>query len=243
MKNNYLIIDTEENTINRIKSVLDDFIEFNYIGCVSYDYSECLEILLKEMPDLIFFNIDTILYNPFDLINEVSQYLKKDSKFIAVSSSKEKTYEAIKTGVFDYLLSPVTALDVRKSALKFKKKHPVKVNKTICLKSYKDYQYLDTEEILFLKADNNTTDFHMANGKTISAFKTLKTFQELLPRNFLRIHKSYIVNKNHISRVNYGTLNCTLKSCLTKVPFTKTYINNIEIMINALSQSSVLNLN
>ena len=241
--NNYLIIETEENNANRIKNVLDDFLEFNYIGYASYDYSECLEIILREMPDLIFFNIDTTLDNPFDLVSEVSQYLKKDSKFIAISSSKEKTYQAIKAGFFDYLLSPLTDLDVRKTALKFKKKYPRKENKKICLKSYKDYQYLDTEEILFLKADNNTTDFYMNNGDTISAYKTLKTFQEVLPSNFLRIHKSYIVNKNHVSRVNYGTLNCTLKKCLTKVPFTKTYINNIETMINTLSQSSILNFN
>ncbi|MDO5981428.1 LytR/AlgR family response regulator transcription factor [Flavivirga spongiicola] len=238
---NYLIIETEETVINKIKEVLSDFPEFNCIGC-TYDHPEPIEFILKNMPDLIFLNLDTVLHNPFNFVNEVEQYLKKDYEFIAISSSKEKTYDAIKTGFFDYLLNPITDLDIRKAVLKFKKKHPNKINKTICLKSYKDYQYLNTDEILFLKADNNTTDFYMNNGHTISAFKTLKTFELTLPRNFLRIHKSYIVNKNYVNRVNYGTLNCTLKKCLKNIPFSKTYINNIESMINTLSQTSVLGL-
>ncbi|MDO5988860.1 LytTR family transcriptional regulator DNA-binding domain-containing protein [Flavivirga amylovorans] len=239
--NNYLIIDTEEVSIKKIKKVLSDFPEFNCVGC-TYDYLEPIDVILKNTPDLIFLNLDTVLDNPFNLVNEVDQYLKKDYEFIAISSSKEKTYEAIKTGFFDYLLNPITELDIRKAALKFKKKHSNKTGKTICLKSYKDYQYLNADEILFLKADNNTTDFYMNNGHTVSAYKTLKTFELILPRNFLRIHKSYIVNKNYVNRVNYGTLNCTLKKCLKNIPFSKTYINNVELMINALSQTSVLGL-
>ncbi|OEK09151.1 hypothetical protein A8C32_10480 [Flavivirga aquatica] len=240
--NKYLVIETEEYVINKIKNVFDDFPEYRCIG-YAHDYSESMDIILKEMPDLIFLNIDTIIDRPFSFVNEVKQYLKKDSEFIAISSSKEKTYEAIKTGFFDYLLNPIADLEIRKAALKFKKKHPIKINKTICLKSYKDYQYLNTDEILFLRADNNTTDFYMNNGETISAFKTLKTFENLLPKNFLRIHKSYIVNKNHVSKVSYSTLNCTIKKSSQNVPFTKTYINNVEYMISTLSQSPALRLN
>lgn len=239
---NYLIIETEETTINKVKKVFDDFHEFNCVG-YAHNYSESIGIILKYTPDLIFLNLDSILDDPFDLVNEVDQYLKKDYEFIAVSSSKEKTYEAIKSGFFDYLLNPITELDIRKAILKFKKKHPIKINKTICLKSYKDYRYLETDEVLYLKADNNTTDFYMTSGHKVSAYKTLKTFENILPKNFLRIHKSYIVNKNHVSRVNYGTLNCTLKKCLLNVPFSKTYINNIDSMINSLSQTSVLGIN
>lgn len=240
--NNYLIIETQEEIINRIKEVLDGFSEFNCVG-YAHNYSESIDIILKDMPDLIFINLDNILDNPFNLVTEVGQYLKKDYEFIAISSSKEKTYEAIKFGFFDYLLNPISELDIRKVAFKFKKKHPIKINKTICLKSYKDYQYLDTDEVLFLKADNNTTDFYMDSGQTISAFKTLKSFESILPKNFLRIHKSYIVNKNYVNRINYGTLNCSLKKHLQNIPFGRTYINNVELMINAMSHSSVLGLN
>ena len=152
--------------------------------------------------------------------------------FIAISSSKENIYEVIKTGFFDFLLSPIAELEIRKTILKILKKIPAQSRKTICLKSYKDYQYLKTDEILFLRADNNTTDFYMSDGKVINAYKTLKTFEDILPNNFYRIHKSYIINKNFISRIQYGKSTCTIKKGTHDVPFTKTYIAAIE-SINA----------
>ena len=74
-------------------------------------------------------------------------------------------------------------MDLRICLKKFQKKYLLQNKKNICLKSYRDYQYLDTDEILYLKADNNTTDFYMKDGNTINAFKTLKTFEAKLPNN------------------------------------------------------------
>lgn len=234
---NYLIIENDNTIINKITKILDDFPDFNCIG-FSQSYDQSMDIVLREMPDLIFINIDLKRENPFGLVNELNQYLKRDTEFIAISASKEKTYEAIKMGFFDYLLCPTTELEIRKSVIKFKKKHPIKAHKTICLKSYKDYQYLNVDEILFLRADNNTTDFHMNDGNVINAFKTLKTFESILPNNFLRVHKSYIINSNYVSRVNYGNSKCSMKKYNHNVPFTKTYKDNVEFMINSLSHST-----
>ncbi|MFA5297546.1 MAG: LytTR family transcriptional regulator DNA-binding domain-containing protein, partial [Lutibacter sp.] len=179
-----------------------------------------------------------------EFVNELNTLFSDDlPTFIAISSSKDKAYEVIKNGFFDFLLNPLSDLEIRKTILKFQKKNPVRSKKNICLKSYKDYQYLNTDEILFLKADNNTTDFYMSDGNIINAFKTLKTFKDLLPKNFLRIHKSYIINKNYVSRIQYGKFICTIKKNNYDIPFTKTYIENIESMKKTLSYSSCQLLN
>jgi DNA-binding LytR/AlgR family response regulator len=240
---NYFIINKEPNAIQCIKNVLEDYHEFNCIG-VSSEYNHALNFILKETPNLVFIDIDNSFEKPFELVNELnllfSDYFPV---FIAISSSKDKAYEAIKNDFFDFILNPLTELEIRKSILKFKKRNPATINKNICLKSYKDYQYLNTDEILFLKADNNTTDFYMSDGNIISAFKTLKTFEDVLPENFLRIHKSYIINKNFVSRIQYGKLICTIKKNSYDIPFTKTYIDNIEIMNKTLSHNSCQSLN
>ncbi len=223
--------------------MLEDYHEFNCIG-VSGEYDHALNFILKETPNLVFFDLYNTFEKIFELINELnllfSDYFPV---FIAISSSKEKAYEAIKNGFFDFILNPLSELEIRKSILKFQKRNPAIINKNICLKSNKDYQYLNTDEILFLKADNNTTDFYMSDGNIISAFKTLKTFEDVLPENFLRIHKSYIINKNFVSRIQYGKLICTIKKNSYDIPFTKTYIDNIEIMKKALSHNSFQSLN
>ena len=235
----YLIIDNEGDSIKIIKEILNDFHDFYCIGATN-DRDDSMNIILKESPDIVFINIDNSFENPFQFISELYQYAESIPKFVAISKTKDKAYNAIKNNFFDYLLTPLKEVDLRIAIKKFQKNHPPTNKKTICLKSYKDYHYLDTDEILYLEADNNTTDFHMQDGNTINAFKTLKTFEELLPDNFSRIHKSYIVNSNYVMRINYGKRICTVKSCDCVIPFTKTYINSIELMNNLLSQSSSL---
>ncbi|SNR38980.1 two component transcriptional regulator, LytTR family [Lutibacter agarilyticus] len=239
---NYFIIDTDQDSVQSIKNVLEDYYEFNCIG-VSSDYDEAMNIILKETPDLVFFNIDNVIENSFKFAQELNLFNDDFPVFIAISASKDLVYDVIKNGFFDFLLSPLPELEIRKSVLKVLKKIPAQSRKNICLKSYKDYQYLKTDEILFLKADNNTTDFYMNDGNIISAFKTLKTFEEILPNNFHRIHKSYIINKNFVSRIQYGKFTCTIKRNDYEVPFTKTYIGNIESMNKALSEYSYQSLN
>lgn len=240
--NSYLIIDSSNNLANYINNVLADFPMFNSIGYAS-THDEAMNTILKRKPDLVFLNLDNVLDNAFQFVNELNSYLEIIPYFVAISRSKENAYQAIKHNFLDYLTLPLTELDLRKLALKFKKKQTNNFNRTLCLKSYQDYRYLNTDDIIFLKADNNTTDFHISNGNIVSAFKTLKTFEEVLPQNFLRIHKSYIVNKNYVSRINYSKSKCTVDQASITIPFTKTYIDNIEFIKNSLSDLLIPNLN
>ena len=80
----------------------------------------------------------------------------------------------------------------------------------LCIKSYGDYRYIDAKDICYFQADNNSTDIHLNNGEMVTAFKTLKHFEGILSHPFIRIHNSYIVNRNHISRIHTGNAVCYL---------------------------------
>lgn len=114
------------------------------------------------------------------------------------------------------------------------KSHEVKRN-LICIKSYGDYRFLELDEIAFLKADNNSTDITMSSGDEITAFKTLKYFEENLPSNFFRIHNSYIVNQNYISRIHTGNTVCYIKNSKVQIPFSKSYKDNIDQILTYLA--------
>ena len=114
---------------------------------------------------------------------------------------------------------------------------------TLCLKSYRDFQYLNTDDILYLQADNNATEFVMKDGTTNNAFKTLKTFEQQMPPNFVRIHQSYIVNINYISGISYGRGLCTLKLRKLQLPFSKSYRNNIDELKALLAKNTISSLN
>jgi len=238
----YIIIDIDYTISSILESVLDDYTALLSVGFFS-SYDDALNAILKLKPDVVFYNLDIERATPFKIVNELNNYVSTPPNFVGISHSQKLAYEALKNNFLDYLLTPLTELEVRKSILKFKKKDAIKSTRTICLKSYKDYKYINIDEILYLKADNNSTDFYLSCGKVISAFKTLKTFEDRLPNNFLRIHKSYIINKDYISRINYGKLSCTLDNSLHKIPFTRTYLDNIESITKTLSSISIVSKN
>ncbi len=225
-----------------IKSVIDEFIDMRYMGSSS-EYEEALNTVLKTSPDLIFLNIDAADIKPFELISEIQQYAKNKPSIVVLSATKDMAYEVFKQDIFDYLLTPANELAIRKCILNYKKKHPMTGSKVICLKSYKDYHYLNTDEILFLKADNNTTDFHLSDGSVVGAFKTLKTFTDILPKNFLRIHKSYIINSDYITRIQYGKALCIIRKHAHQIPFTKTFMDNVERINSSLSRNVCVSMN
>jgi len=227
------IIDKNINTIKSIENVLKDFSEISCVGTASNSV-KAMNAVLKHTPDVVFLNIDTVIKYPFHFVSELNLFKNNVPLFVAITASKENAYTVIKNGFTDILINPLEELEIRKTLLRLENNFPIQSRNSICLKSYKDYQYLKTDEILLLKADNNTTDFYMSDGTVVNAYKTLKTFENLLPNNFYRIHKSYIINKNFISRIQYGKSICTIKKGAHEVPFTKTYIKAIDSITASL---------
>ena len=239
MEYSYTIIDSDATSNLQLQHYLEDYGDFVCSG-EARNCSDGLNAILKYTPDVVFINLNDKAFEYFQMVTELYQYVKNIPVLIGISRSKEYAYNAIKNNFFDYWLMPYNEFDIRKTLLRLKKQLPKEdVSHTLCLKSYNDYQYLDTDEILYLKADNNATDFIMKDGNTVSAYKTLKSFENRLPANFIRVHQSYILNTNFVSGINYGKSLCFLKVSKTKLPFTKTYKENIEGLKKILSKNTI----
>ena len=112
----------------------------------------------------------------------------------------------------------------------------------ICVKSYGDYRFIEAKDIRYLQADNNSTDIHLNNGEMITAFKTLKHFEGVLVLPFVRIHNSYIVNIQHVSRIHTGNAVCYITNTTTKLPFSKSYKENVDSIINSIANGNYLEI-
>ena len=239
----YTIIDSDAVSNLQLQLYLEDYGDFVCVGDAN-NSADGLNAILKHLPDIVFVNLGENAFEYFHMVKELHQYVKELPVIIGISSSKQYAYDALKNDFFDYWLIPYSEFDIRKTILRLRKKLPKdSTPQTLCLKSYKDFHYLNTDDILYLKADNNATDFIMKDGRTISAFKTLKTFENQLPENFIRIHQSYILNVNHVSRINYGKSICALKSGKTQLPFSKSYRENIDGVKKILSKNTISTLN
>jgi DNA-binding LytR/AlgR family response regulator len=239
MEYSYTIIDADATSNLQLQHYLEEHGDF-YCLDKARDSREGLNSVLKHLPDLVFINLNGMAMEYFMMVSEMHQYMNNLPLIIGIAKGKEYAYDAIKNGFYDYWLMPYNELDIRKTLLRLKKQRPKEVSShTLCLKSYKDFQYLNTDEILYLQADNNATDFIMKDGSVISAFKTLKTFENSLPENFIRVHQSYILNMNYVSRINYGKNICALKTGKKQLPFSKTYKENIDSLKKVLSKNAI----
>ena len=270
MNYSYIIIDDDQESVLKTKAIADSFSELTFVATAN-NYTEGLNLILEHTPKLVFLEID-----PTDkksnlsllLINELYRYLKVIPKIIVTTAKKDLAFEAIQYEVADYLLKPLTRIDLVKSILKLNKSNdgseiilaqpPVIAEKPIltaqqevstaekpfilCIKSYGDYRYIDAKDICYLQADNNSTDIHLNNGEMITAFKTLKHFEGILSYPFIRIHNSYIVNRNYISRIHTGNAVCYVKNTITKLPFSKSYKANIDLIIAEFANGNYLEI-
>lgn len=239
----YIIIDSDSTSNLKLQHYLSEYGDFKCYSKVTNSI-EGLNAILKFSVDVVFINLNENTEQYFQMTTELHQYGNCIPVFIAISETKNHAYNALKNNFFDYWLLPYDEFDIRKSILRLKKMMPQNVNsQTLCLKSYRDFHYLNTNDILYLRADNNTTEFIMKDGTINNAFKTLKTFENQMPKNFIRIHQSYIVNINYISRISYGKAICALKNHAKLLPFSKSYRKNIDNLKKTLTKNAISSLN
>lgn len=236
MRFSFLIIDDDANNV---KGTLENFENFPNYFCAGIvkDNQTAINHIIKVKPQLVIVRIpvksnDSTTF--FKTITELFQYLECIPYFIGLASSPDYSLDAIQSGFSDYIIEPLDLHSLGKMLFKFEKRNPPNIAKTICIKSYSDYQFVELQNIAYLKADNNTTDIQMDNGKTVNAYKTLKHFETTLPFYFLRIHKSYIVNINHVSRIHFSKSKCYL-NYNEILPFSLTYKNNIDAIIRKIN--------
>ncbi|HWK05541.1 MAG TPA: LytTR family DNA-binding domain-containing protein [Puia sp.] len=75
--------------------------------------------------------------------------------------------------------------------------------KRIFLNTHNQIMVLDLHDIICLKSSSNYTIIKMSDGTRHTSSKHLKTFSEAIDSNpdFLRIHRSSIVNKNFVKAI------------------------------------------
>ena len=70
-------------------------------------------------------------------------------------------------------------------------------------KTKNETHYLLPESILYFESDNNYTMIHLVNGTKILISKTIKSVEEELKHSFyFRVHRSFIINSNYITKYN-----------------------------------------
>lgn len=230
MLKTYIIVDF----LATIDENLTNFQPFEDYLCVGYckNYESALQSLLIKKPDILFFHFSDEI--PLSLLYELKEFTEYSPYVIGIHKEEKMAYSAIKHNSSDFILLPLQEIEIRKSLYKFSMRQQKKDSSKLCVRSNGDYHFISLDDILYLKADNNTTDIHLLSGKVISGFKTLKYYECQLPSSFFRIHNSYVVNLDYVTRINVGKSDCYLLDNTIKLPFSRTYKEQIDLIIKRL---------
>ena len=75
----------------------------------------------------------------------------------------------------------------------------------LCIHDSKGFTVVYLSEIIYCEADSSYTIFCLENGKKIISAKTLSEYESILDSNyFIRIHRSYLININHVKEYKKG---------------------------------------
>lgn len=268
MQYSYVILDENAAAAQELARHFEDFPEYYCVG-IAHERHAATDLILESKPELVFLSLrkKNKQVVSIDIIYDLYRYINEVPYFVILADTEDFAYEAIKAGIFDYVLTPLKLPELRRTLLKFQKEIPLSgamvpeivenpherivaeeilqlqerensksdVDIQICIKSHGDYQFIALKDLVYLQADNNTTDFHLVNGKTLSAYKTLKHYENNLPSFFYRIHNSFVVNCNHVSRINTGKSFCYLNNNEVSIPFSKTFKENIDTIIRKIA--------
>ncbi len=173
------------------------------------------KLIEKHELDLVFLDVEMPFGNAFDLLEKI-----EDRRFetVFVTAYDHYAIEALNNHASYYLLKPisidelikavnhVTEIKEKENDLQNKVLSPktATVSGKITIPQQDGFEVLDVNDIVFCKADDNYTEIHLANSKKLVS-KTLKHFENALSQyNFVRIHKSYLVNINAVEKYKKG---------------------------------------
>ena len=209
-----VIIDDEKASREALHGLLKRYCKnVDLIGQAD-GYKSGLELLKSHKPDVVFLDIQMPDGTGFKLLEDIENI---DFEVIFSTAFDQYAIKAIKYSALDYLLKPVNPEDlinsIEKLEAKLKRgkdnvnirflidsmKNKGNESKKIVLSTSEGMHIVEIDNIIRCESEDYYTKFFFNDGKSIMVSRTLKENEEMLSDyNFIRSHKSHLVNIRYI---------------------------------------------
>jgi two-component system LytT family response regulator len=179
-----------------------------------------IKAIEENKPDIVFLDVEMPRMNGFTMLQQLSN---RNFELIFTTAYDHYAIRAIKFSALDYLVKPVEIEELCSAVemVKEKQKHHTANERLetllynlmneknqanrLAIPSIEGLQFVEMNDIIYLEAEDNYTIIYIKPSQKITVSKTLKDFEEMLPHNFfIRIHHSFIINKNHAQKYLKG---------------------------------------
>lgn len=211
-----IIVEDEETSREILKNYLKKYCPNVEVLGEAANVDDALVLIRNNDLDLVFLDVEMPYGNAFDLLDKVGDI---DFETIFVTAYNHYAIEALNAHASYYLMKPISIDDLIKAVdyvteIKLKEDalqdqvlvpHTNTVNGKITIPQQDGFEVIETANIMYCKADDNYTEIHLNNNKKKLVSKTLKYFEEALSGgSFARVHKSYLVNVNEVTKYLKG---------------------------------------
>lgn len=202
---NFVLCDDNTQLLYKLKDMLESiFINNNLDARIAFVTNNCdklIDFINSNIIDVLFLDIDlNSKYNGIELA-KIFRKTNNSMYLIFLTGHFEYILSAYECKTFDFIQKPFSQSqlehtirrifdDLYDNSLKF-----IKVSKN---KS----KLLNQNLINYIQKDGMKTIYNIDSG-TVEAYGSFINITETLPHNFIRCHKSYIVNINKINQINF----------------------------------------
>ena len=193
-----LIVDDEPLAVDLLEQYVMQ-VPFLSLSGKCYNAMEALGFLHRQNVDLVFLDINMPRLSGLEMSSSLSSQM-----IIFTTAYSQHAVESYERDAVDYLLKPITfdrfVRAVNKAYNIFKSAPAQKPEQVFYIKSGKTMVKIDLNNVLFVEGLKDYVSFHTVGSKHV-AYKRMKDLEDVLPLNFSRVHNSFIVNRDHISRI------------------------------------------
>ena len=209
-----ILIDDEELAVKGLRKLLRQYDDVFEVVAVASNGREAVELIEFHQPDLIFLDIEMPVYNGF----EVLKRLTNKPLIVFTTAYNAFAVRAFEENSLDYLLKPIEKqrfdITVERLQKQWKDRkndfdsqklidlmdslHQKKEIHSLTVKLGDRIIFVPIAEITHFFAEERYVILNTVDGKQHLINQTIQTLEERLPRHFVRVSRSSIVNFNHI---------------------------------------------
>lgn len=205
---NCAIVDDEPLALNLLESYVNKTPFLTLAG----KYSSAVQAM-KELPgkqiDLLFLDIQMPELNGL----EFSKMVNSHTRIVFTTAFGQYAIEGYKVNALDYLLKPISYVDFLQAANKAVQwfellQQPKEEIDSIFVKSEYKLVQIELKNILYVEGLKDYIKiYEEGNSKPILSLMSMKAMEEMLPASrFMRVHRSYIVQKDKIRIIDRGRI-------------------------------------
>ncbi|MCG8697872.1 MAG: LytTR family transcriptional regulator DNA-binding domain-containing protein [Bacteroidales bacterium] len=241
-----IIIEDEELGRELVKNYLKDFPNVEVL-CECENGFEGIKAIQENKPDLIFLDIQMPKLNGFEML----ELMDHKPEIIFTTAYNQYAIQAFEHNAVDYLLKPFSKdrfqEAIKKALMRVENKTPQNENienlahqplndylERVVVKSNTKINVIPIEKIKYIEAQDDYVMIYTTDGKHLKQ-ATMKYFeQHLNPKDFLRIHRSYIIKLDQVSQLEpYGKDSYVAKlKDNTKVKISKSGLKQLKEKLN-----------